>query len=206
MTIPLVLRACFRSAACFIFVARYLGRDLSLYFLYFSVSSSVLPGGALDGPGVERGLAQRADTKSAGCHLGANRDRSSLHSDSQSDTRREYLFVPFSSYKLYFPNHSKYPKCHSSLKQFVPLRPTSERISHSQLFLNCLLNLQSNSILNEIDTERLFCNIPEIYTANRIFWHENINAVVKASRESGNPLDPDMMLNGFIKVRLLIIC
>ena len=70
-----------------------------------------------------------------------------------------------------------------------------------QLFLNCLLNLQSNSILNEIDTERLFCNIPEIYTANRIFWHENINAVVKASRESGNPLDPDMLLNGFIKVR-----
>ena len=70
-----------------------------------------------------------------------------------------------------------------------------------QLFLNCLLNLQSSSILSEIDTERLFCNIPEIYTANRIFWHENINAVVKASRESGNPLDPDMMLNGFVKVR-----
>ena len=69
-----------------------------------------------------------------------------------------------------------------------------------QLFLNCLLNLQSSSILSEIDTERLFCNIPEIYTANRIFWHENINAVVKASRESGNPLDPDMMLNGFVKV------
>ena len=69
-----------------------------------------------------------------------------------------------------------------------------------QLFLNCLLNLQSSSILSEIDTERLFCNIPEIYTANRIFWHENINAVVRASRESGNPLDPDMMLNGFVKV------
>ena len=203
MTIPLVLRACFRSAACFIFVARYLGRDLSLYFLYFSVSSSVLPGGALDGPGVERGLAQRADTKSAGCHLGANRDRSSLHSDSQSDTRREYL-----SYRLVLPNYT-FPTTQNTQNATPPSSNsslTSERISHSQLFLNCLLNLQSNSILNEIDTERLFCNIPEIYTANRIFWHENINAVVKASRESGNPLDPDMMLNGFIKVRLLIIC
>lgn len=68
------------------------------------------------------------------------------------------------------------------------------------LFLNCLCNLQSNSILTEIDTERLFCNIPEIYTANRIFWQENLNPVVRASRETGEPLDPDMMLEGFLKV------
>ena len=37
-----------------------------------------------------------------------------------------------------------------------------------QLFLNCLCNLQSNHILTEIDVERLFCNIPEIYAANRV--------------------------------------
>ncbi|XP_059085132.1 pleckstrin homology domain-containing family G member 5-like isoform X3 [Tigriopus californicus] len=67
------------------------------------------------------------------------------------------------------------------------------------LFLNCLCNLQNNSILSEIDTERLFCNIPEIYTANRIFWHENINPMVKASRISGEPLDPNMMVDGFLK-------
>ena len=35
------------------------------------------------------------------------------------------------------------------------------------LFLNCLCNLQSHNILTEIDVESLFCNIPEIYAANR---------------------------------------
>ena len=50
---------------------------LSLFISRFC--SALLPGGALDGPGDERGLAQRADTKPAGCHLGADRDRSSLH-------------------------------------------------------------------------------------------------------------------------------
>ena len=64
-----------------------------------------------------------------------------------------------------------------------------------------MCNLQSSSILTEIDTERLFCNIPEIYYANRVFWHENVNPMVKASRETGEPLDPNMMLEGFLKVR-----
>ena len=70
-----------------------------------------------------------------------------------------------------------------------------------QLFLNCLCNLQNHSILTEIDTERLFCNIPEIYSANRVFWQENIRPMVKVSQETGEPLDPDMMLEGFTRVR-----
>ena len=68
-----------------------------------------------------------------------------------------------------------------------------------QLFLNCLCNLQNNGILTEIDTERLFCNLPEIYTANRIFWHENVQRMVKASRLSGEPLNPELMLDGFFR-------
>ncbi len=72
-----------------------------------------------------------------------------------------------------------------------------------QLFLNCLCNLQNLGILTEIDNERLFCNIPEIYTANRMFWHDNIRPVVQAARDTGQPLDPELMLEGFLKVSLM---
>ena len=51
--------------------------------------SAVLAGGALDGPRVERGLAERADPQPAGRHLGTHRDRGPLHPHAQSDTRRE---------------------------------------------------------------------------------------------------------------------
>jgi hypothetical protein len=47
-----------------------------------------------------------------------------------------------------------------------------------QLFLNCLCNLQNNQILCEIDCVKLFCNIPEIYAANRNFWHNYILPVL----------------------------
>ena len=50
-----------------------------------------------------------------------------------------------------------------------------------QLFLNCLCNLQHNLILCEIDTEKLFCNIPEIYFANRSFWHHHIFPMLQVS-------------------------
>ena len=70
-----------------------------------------------------------------------------------------------------------------------------------QLFLNCLCNLQNNMVLTEIDTERLFCNIPEIYAANRVFWHDYIMPMLTVSRKCGEPLDPILMKEGFIKVR-----
>jgi hypothetical protein len=50
-----------------------------------------------------------------------------------------------------------------------------------QLFLNCLCNLQNNQILCEIDCVKLFCNIPEIYAANRNFWHNYILPVLTVS-------------------------
>ena len=70
-----------------------------------------------------------------------------------------------------------------------------------QLFLNCLCNLQNNMVLTEIDTERLFCNIPEIYAANRVFWHDYIMPMLTISRKTGEPLNPILMKEGFLKVR-----
>ena len=72
-----------------------------------------------------------------------------------------------------------------------------------QLFLNCLCNLQNNLVLTEIDTERLFCNIPEIYAANRVFWHDYIMPMLTQSRKTGEPLNPSQMKEGFLKVLIL---
>ena len=69
-----------------------------------------------------------------------------------------------------------------------------------QLFMNCLCNLQNSLILCEIDTERLFCNIPEIYAANRRFWHLHVLPMLQESRQSKLPLDPSTMKDGFTKV------
>jgi hypothetical protein len=68
-----------------------------------------------------------------------------------------------------------------------------------QLFLNTLCNLQNCNILTEIDTERLFCNLPEIYAANKVFWEESVHVVVTTARRTGELMDPDIMLDGFLK-------
>jgi hypothetical protein len=70
-----------------------------------------------------------------------------------------------------------------------------------QLFMACLCNLQAAQILNEIDTERLFSNLPEIYVANRQFWAEHVFPMLKNARSARAPLDPTSLRDGFLKVR-----
>lgn len=70
----------------------------------------------------------------------------------------------------------------------------------SQLFMACLCNLQVAQILNEIDTERLFSNLPEIYVANRQFWAEHVFPMLKNARNARAPLDPTSLREGFLKV------
>jgi pleckstrin domain-containing family G protein 5 len=65
----------------------------------------------------------------------------------------------------------------------------------------CLCNLQAAQILNEIDTERLFSNLPEIYVANRQFWAEHVFPMLKNARSARAPLDPTSLRDGFLKVR-----
>lgn len=69
-----------------------------------------------------------------------------------------------------------------------------------QLFMACLCNLQAAQILNEIDTERLFSNLPEIYVANRQFWAEHVFPMLKNARSARAPLDPTSLREGFLKV------
>ena len=39
------------------------------------------------------------------------------------------------------------------------------------------------------------------FLPHRIFWQENLNPMVSAARRSGEPLDANMILDGFLKVR-----
>ncbi|XP_069114478.1 pleckstrin homology domain-containing family G member 5-like isoform X3 [Argopecten irradians] len=67
----------------------------------------------------------------------------------------------------------------------------------TDLFMCCLINLQSEQLLNEIDTERLFSNIGDIACTNCCFWENSLSKVLQNSRESRLPLNPSDMKDGF---------
>lgn len=70
--------------------------------------------------------------------------------------------------------------------------------SSFQLFIACLVNLQSNQLLLEIDNKKLFGNVEEIYGCNNLFWKKHLIPVVEASRATGEPLNPEMLKDGFM--------
>jgi hypothetical protein len=70
-----------------------------------------------------------------------------------------------------------------------------------QLFLACLRNLQAANILNDVDNARLFSNIPDIYAANKHFWCQHLLPMLAESRKTGKPLNPQLLLDGFRRVR-----
>lgn len=69
-----------------------------------------------------------------------------------------------------------------------------------QLFLACLYNLQAVNILNEIDRDQLFSNVPEIYKSNQILWLDCILPMVQKARNTNQPMDPNDLGNGFLQV------
>ncbi|XP_074601132.1 uncharacterized protein LOC141855126 isoform X1 [Brevipalpus obovatus] len=69
----------------------------------------------------------------------------------------------------------------------------------SDLFLTCLVSLQNECLLNDIDTERMFSNITQVYSANHYFWMNHLLPMLKASRENHQPLNPIIMKDGFLK-------
>lgn len=69
----------------------------------------------------------------------------------------------------------------------------------TDLFLACLCNLQNESLLYEVDTDKLFSNIQEIYCANLTFWREHIVRMLEASRSTREPLDPTLLTDAFYK-------
>ncbi|XP_012944341.1 pleckstrin homology domain-containing family G member 5 [Aplysia californica] len=66
------------------------------------------------------------------------------------------------------------------------------------VFQNCLINVQQESFLNEIETERLFSNIEHIYECNCVFWQQYLLPVLRQAREQGTPVDPLLFKSGFV--------
>ncbi|XP_046670725.1 pleckstrin homology domain-containing family G member 5 isoform X2 [Homalodisca vitripennis] len=69
----------------------------------------------------------------------------------------------------------------------------------TDLFLSCLTNLQAANILSDVDKTRLFSNITEIYSSNKLFWSTYVLPMLNASRESRSVLNPQLLLDGFIR-------
>ncbi|XP_069998085.1 uncharacterized protein [Penaeus vannamei] len=69
----------------------------------------------------------------------------------------------------------------------------------TDLFLACLCNLQNESLLCEIDTDKLFSNIQEIYAANLTFWREHVVRMLEEARSNRQPLDPTLLAEAFYK-------
>lgn len=65
------------------------------------------------------------------------------------------------------------------------------------LFMCCLINLQAEGLLNEIETEHLFGNISDVLTVNCDFWESHLLKVLLEARENRTPLNPSDMKDGF---------
>ncbi|XP_041377532.1 pleckstrin homology domain-containing family G member 5-like isoform X2 [Gigantopelta aegis] len=69
----------------------------------------------------------------------------------------------------------------------------------TDVFQVSLLNLQASQLLNEIETEKLFCNIDAICDVNRQFWEHYLLRVLNEARHSRKPLNPSLLKQGFTK-------
>uniref|UniRef100_A0A2C9L435 DH domain-containing protein n=1 Tax=Biomphalaria glabrata TaxID=6526 RepID=A0A2C9L435_BIOGL len=67
------------------------------------------------------------------------------------------------------------------------------------VFRNCLINIQNEGFLNDVETDRLFSNIDKIYECNCTFWQKYLLPVLIMSREYKKPLDPLICKSGFVE-------
>ncbi|XP_038623768.1 pleckstrin homology domain-containing family G member 6 [Tachyglossus aculeatus] len=61
-----------------------------------------------------------------------------------------------------------------------------------------LLNLQRVGLLMEVPAETLFGNVPDLIRVHRRFWEEVLGPILEETRESGQPLDPLSLQDGFL--------
>lgn len=69
-----------------------------------------------------------------------------------------------------------------------------------QLFMCCILNLQSAGVLNDIEIDKMFCNVTELATTNSSFWTSELIAVLEYSRKHKCLFNPSLLKPAFSKV------
>ncbi|XP_049822174.1 uncharacterized protein LOC109603045 isoform X2 [Aethina tumida] len=71
----------------------------------------------------------------------------------------------------------------------------------TDLFLACLIDLQSKNLLKEIDTAKLFSNITDILNANVMFWRNTLFPLVRTMRQYKRPPCIETMAEGFSQIK-----
>ncbi|XP_045542074.1 uncharacterized protein LOC106716982 [Papilio machaon] len=66
-----------------------------------------------------------------------------------------------------------------------------------EVFMAAAHALQESSFMLEVDTQRLFSNIPDLYNASLEFWNATFYPMILDSVETGGPLKPELMYEGF---------
>ncbi|RWS31082.1 pleckstriny domain-containing family G member 5-like protein, partial [Leptotrombidium deliense] len=74
----------------------------------------------------------------------------------------------------------------------------------SELFVSCLCALQSECLLNDVDNEKMFSNITEVFTANHQLWIDYLLPMLNESRNTHQPLNPLLMTDAFLNVSQVI--
>ncbi|XP_014280646.1 pleckstrin homology domain-containing family G member 5 isoform X3 [Halyomorpha halys] len=69
----------------------------------------------------------------------------------------------------------------------------------TDLFLACLISLQKVNLLLDIEKSRLFSNIEEISSCNFTLWSKYLLPMLACARENATLLDPNIMLEAFLK-------
>ncbi|XP_072143352.1 uncharacterized protein [Dermacentor andersoni] len=69
----------------------------------------------------------------------------------------------------------------------------------TELFLACLCNLQSERILQEIDTEHMFSNILEVCEVNHVLWDNCLLPALTVARANRTLLNPLHLREGFLR-------
>ncbi|XP_053684332.1 pleckstrin homology domain-containing family G member 5 isoform X1 [Sabethes cyaneus] len=73
----------------------------------------------------------------------------------------------------------------------------------TDLFLACLEDIQSHSILTDVDQNKLFSNIRDICESNLKFWTYFLYPMVKESAETKQPMSVCKFKDGFIKFSVI---
>ncbi len=67
--------------------------------------------------------------------------------------------------------------------------------------ISILKSSQRDGIFNDIDMEKLFSNIQEVLQGNLLFWKEILLPIKLKLEQSGLPMNPSDLKNGFINVK-----
>jgi hypothetical protein len=67
--------------------------------------------------------------------------------------------------------------------------------------VSILKSSQRDGLFNDIDMEKLFSNIQEVLHDNILFWKEILLPIKIKLEQTGLPMNPSDLKNGFLKVR-----